>query len=301
MALTPDQQSALGIFVDIYDGSYLQKGISTIFRDRAVRRGFIDGKKSLDWLGEKDGSDFGVHDDHSQLRRAIETALQPFLHATGVGGETVHPTAVPPLPLVSVKAWKWGPHAYFELHYANTSATLLQESAATTASYQATFDHSITFHRVHVGLTTPKFRHGLPHGDINVPDDILGPTVKENRPRSRVWKKAAMRMYIHTILNAHPFVLEPSSAEWNVINDGPWDIIGTDTLPFCFPKGFARYDGPTVKWLSKDRYKVDYQFTIVEGGFFGQVARFGSGGWYTDADEPRHKLVAFDTRFPVAV
>ncbi len=312
--LSPSAQSELGLFLDIHDGSYLQKGVSTVYRDRAVRRGFIDGKKLFDWLGEKDGSTItpNVHTDHSQLRRAVETALQPFLHGTGPGGETIHPTAVPPLPLAFVRAWKWGPHAYFELHYANTPATLLQEAAAVTATYHGTYDHSLSFHRVQRGpLTTPNptFLHGIPHGDIDVPDDLLGPTVKENRPRGRVWKKAAMRMYIHTILNQHPFVLQPLSAQWNVINLTAWDVIGTSTLPFTFQSGFVRYDGPNVKWLAKDRIKVSYQFTIVEGGFFGQVARFGvdptpggvNPGWYTDPDEPRHRFVEFAGLFPVAV
>ena len=118
--------SLLGIQVDIHDGSYLQHGVSTIYRDSAVRRGIIDGKHAFDWLGEQDGTSDPAQPSHIQLRKAIIAALTPGLHPVGLAADIIHPSADPPLTLVSVQVCNWGPHAYFDLPYRTVDPTMLQ-------------------------------------------------------------------------------------------------------------------------------------------------------------------------------
>lgn len=319
MPHTLPQLANSGLQVDIHDGSYLQFGQTTIYQDGAVRRGFIDGKLvPPDWLGlaitGKDPPP--VTEDHSQLRRAIIAALNVSLHHSA-NGEIVHPTAVPELPLVRVKVWRWGDHAYFELYYKNTPTSLIQFPAATTVSYQSTYEHSLTFHRVRstAGAFQDIFLDGLPHGDIDVPNDELGIFDAGNRPRGRVWKKAALRLYVSTILDQHPFIINALSSAFNRINASTWDSINGVPFGFAFGARQVRYDGLVAKWIGPPtRHKVAYQFTSVEGGFTGQVAIYGPepGGnqtphWYTRPDEPRHAQLEFgggkgvESAFPVAL
>lgn len=293
----------IGIQVDVHDGSYLQHGISTVYRDAAVRRGIIDGKHIIDWLGELDDSLNPAYPTHDQLRRAVIAALTSSIHATGPSGECIHPTADPFLPLSHVRVWKWGPHAYFELHYRNLPTTLLQYPAATTISYESTYEHGVTFRRVveniAMGGIDYRWLHGLPNGPLNFPNDDLGKFDPTNRPRPRVWKKAAMRLRVITILDQHPFTANPLSAQFNTINGLSWNMIGTFLMPFTYDRGMARYDGLIARWIGvPTRYKVAYQFTIADGGHFGQALIFGDpllqGGtpeWYTESDEPRQRFM----------
>ena len=77
----------------------MQSGVLSVYRDTAVRRGFIDGRNVFDWVGEADGSSQfpDVHDDHSQLRLAID-AIRDLTHLHAIHGgtqEVIHPTYLP--------------------------------------------------------------------------------------------------------------------------------------------------------------------------------------------------------------
>ena len=286
-----------GISVDIKEGSWLQKGITTLYQDSAVRRGIIDGKHAANWLGDSSGL-------HDQLQRAILVILeQPgmIIHGIGPAGEFGHPFAVPFIPLDRIKVWRWGPHAYFELHYRHTATSLLPVPAATTATWEAVFDHSISFRRVtrnSQGFLQPNFFKGLPFGDLDLPSDTLGIFDEGNRPRGTVYKRAAQRITIRTILTDNPLSLANFQllSDPNKINGSSFGDFGDFGLGLALAPYTVRFDGSLVNWIGESRWAVTYQFTFVPAGHWRMKVIFGVG----DPSDPQNNTPHWFTIFEQA-
>ena len=291
-----------GIYVDIKDGSFLSEGQVGTLDSSAVRRGFIKG------AGKFNVNLFDSLQDHKQLQRAVLKALIST-HIMNGAGEPIHPFANVEIPLVRVKVWRWGPHAYFELVYKFTKYTNLSQPAATTVSYRRTYEHAVAYRVTSVnGVPVNSWQDGLPFGDIDFPNASAGPSDPNNIPRATVKKKAALQMVVHSVVSGeHPLTHAgsiPFSAanHMNTINANDFTHVGNESgfpLPFSIIAGRGRYDGAVVNWVGVDRWAVDYYFTIAAGGHFTQVARYdGSWNVFNEYTAPRVTWAAGD--FPVA-
>ena len=280
----PYAQDFLGLFVDIHDGSQLTLGQSTLYKDSAVRRGFIDGKKfPLDWLGELGTA---VHSTHAQLRKAIIAALTPLLHVMSQNtGQYIHPSAEPELPLDRIKVWKWGPNAYFELHYRNSRSSILPVPAALSATWHTAYEHARVYRTLLNSEGVAQFADGLPNGLIDFPDPVAGASEPNNRPIGTVYRRPVTKFYIKSILNQNPHAMEGSgstSQVGNVSSDNMPAFKGTLMDPNPNDRT-VRYDGAVVNWIGIDRWSVVYTFTHIGSGHFHQVPFFnhpaGPTGW----------------------
>ena len=307
-----DDATSAGISIDIKEGSWLQKGITTLYQDAAVRRGIIDGKHTLNWLGDSSVL-------HDQLQRAILVILsQPglIIHGLGPTGELGHPFAVPFIPLERIRVWRWGPHAYFELHYRHTATTLLPVPAATTATWEAVFDHSISYRRAILslgGFLQFNYFKGLPFGDLDLPSDTAGIFDEGNRPKGTVYKRAAQRLTIRTILNIHPHESNPQVmlGDPNKINLANFGVFGDFQLPFLLSPFTIRFDGALVNWIGESRWAVTYQFTFVPAGHWRMKVVYGTGDPDGGGNQQPHWFTVFErahdggfwdgTSFPVAI
>ncbi len=303
--LPPQEQDEKGLYVDIHDGSHLTLSQSTIYKDSAVRRGFIDGEKSpIDWLGEQGAT---VHTTHEQLRKAIIAALQSILHATGVTGDIVHPSADPEIPLDRVKVWKWGPHAYFELHYRHSRSSVLPVPAAHTVSWRKSFDHAISYRLSRGAGGFVSYLNGLPNGFINFPNPQLGASDPDNKPIGTVHKRSTQQFFIRTVLNQHPHAIEGSGSlsEQGHINSLAFPTLKGEAMPVVPEAKTTRYDGAIVDWVGIERYVVLYSFTFIRTGHYHQEAVYdyeGIPGVWSVLPIVSHQSAEWDdATFPVAL
>ncbi len=279
--LDPILTEEFGIRVDLHEGTYLQRGVTSIFRDTAVRRGFIDGKNVFDWIGEADGSNKNVHSSHAQLALAIEAALLHSLHGTGVTGELTHPSAPNSLPLSSIKVWKWGPNAYFELRYRRTRETNVPEPAAHTATWRTAYDHAIAYRTAFTGGGFAVYLDGLPNGDLDFPNVDAGETDEANRPVGSVHKRTTQKFTIRTVLNQNPHGMTGSGSLVNAGHINQADLVGFGDyeLVIGMLPNTVRFDGAIVSWLSTDRFAVQYDFTFIATGHFHQEPFWDGTKW----------------------
>jgi len=303
VGVAPVVQSLIGIWSDLHQGSFLQSGELSVYRDMAVRRGFIDGKNTLDWIGEADVTSLNVHTDHTQLIRAIITARLPHLHGIhAFTGELIHPSADPPLPLASIRVWKWGPHAFFELKYRYTRETNLPVAAAIGMTWATSYDHAKSFKLYRLGITgEARFLQGLPDGDINFPDQAAGASDPGNRPIGNVYKRVTNKLVVKTILDEHPYITNefiPSAA--NTINDTVFDKFGNVETGFNLLPTTVRFDGATVNTIGLSKFAVTYNFTYISFGHLHQEPYWNGSNWVVVNTISHQRLPWADNFFPVA-
>ncbi len=291
-----------GLRVDLHNGSYMQSagsgpgGIlgmgSAVYRDVAVRRGFIDSQH----LG-------GDTINHTQLLFAIIAAKNPVLHKFHTGtGEYIHPFFDPALPLASVRVWKWGPHAYFELKYRLTRETNLPVPAAIGMTWATSYDHAKSFRLYREGVGGfAQFEEGLPAGDINFPDQAAGSSDPDNRPIGNVYKRVTNKLVVKTILDEHPYITNefiPSAA--NTINDTVFDKFGNVETGFNLLPTTVRFDGATVNTIGLSKFAVTYNFTYISFGHLHQEPYWNGSNWVVVNTISHQRLPWADNFFPVA-
>ena len=285
----PVVQEEIGVFSDLHQGSFLQSGELSVYRDTAVRRGFIDGKNvDFDWVGEADGSTAvpNVHDDHSQLRRAID-AIRSLTHLHAIHGgtqEVIHPTYIPSLPLAAIRVWKWGPHVYFELKYRYTRETNLPVPAALGAAWTTGYDHVKAYKLYSTSGGASSFVDGLPNGAINFPDPAAGASDPANRPIGTVHKRNTLKFVVKTILDAHPYITNGAlPLSTGKINQENFSTFGGFNMGFGDGSGFlpftTRFDGANINSIGVDKWAVTYSFTYIRGRHQQQEPRWDGSSW----------------------
>ena len=293
-----------GLRVDLHDGSYMQSagsgpgGIfgmgSAVYRDVAVRRGFIDSQHLV-----------GDTINHTQLLHAIIAAKSEVLHKFHIEtGEYIHPFFEPPLPLASVRVWKWGPHAYFELKYRYTRETNLPVAAAIGMTWATSYDHAKSYRLYRVSSTgLAVFFQGLPNGDINFPDQSAGSSDPNNRPIGTVYKRVTNKLVVKSILDQHPYTTNefiPGAA--NTINDTVFDKFGDVETGFNLQPTTVRFDGSTVNTIGPSRFAVTYNFTYIGFGHLHQEPYWNGSDWVVVNTISHRRLSWTDNPnfFPVA-
>lgn len=269
-----------GIHNDIHDGTFLQEGVSSIFRSFARRRGIIE--------------DFLLPGTNQDSKEAIIIAVitaGPFHHAD---------TA---LPLSHVRSWKFGKHAYVEMYYQFTRASFPPAQAATLAQFDSAYDHILVYrHTTNFGGTFINFVNGLPAGQLN---DLHGGTglFEDDPPTALIFKRPSLKIIVPTVLATSPYILNTNLANLPGTTNSGAVSFNNILLPGDFGPEQVRYDGCRVIWEDVAKFRVTYHFTAVPIWRKQEIKRNPETGPFINWDtknEPIYPTANFaGTTFPV--
>ncbi len=282
----PAPEPRAGNILDIHEGTYFQAGITSVFKTQAVRRGIVH----KDNLINPDR----IHDN----RDAIIDILND-VSVVSIGHPSDHT-----LPLSHIRAHKWGEHAYVELFYQHTRGSFPPYVPATGASFDSVYEHEPVFRRTTEVGPPPailQFADGLPGGDIDFRNDVLGASDEGNEPRRRIYKKPALRIVVNTVLTNSPYASGTPGVQGLVghVNDGEIIFLGLADLPGTYAANQIRYDGAKVKWLGPFQFQVQYFFTY-SFRWIEQRATFTGSTWQV-FNEDKYPAAPFGGAFPIGI